>query len=172
MKSTQVLSLTGYTQMALFAGVEMTFAQIVIPGMGTSAAWKVLIYVVYIGILVNLAGAAGSLSMVTTMSDMNWRVHALMAQNDNSLPAQLAKGNKIPENYFLEASSSLLMRDFGMPRRILIMGFAMGICFLLGCASIFLSIVMWVWLTMGAGFAAPLLIMPVITAWFTYNVVL
>lgn len=87
--------------MALFAGVEMTFVQMINPGPGEmSSAQKSLLMVSYVSILINLVGAAGSLSMVTTANGM---------RNNGKLRDRLLITGALMGFYFMLGCISILI---------------------------------------------------------------
>lgn len=133
--------------MALFAGVQISLAQVILRKEEpvASVAWHALRFFTYTTIVVALGGTALSLSLVKLCTELPIRAKDLLVLEPNSVPAGLARGRLLPKSLLMDDNK--LLEAFGMPRVYIWLDWVTAFLFMICLVLIFISIGLWVWLT-------------------------
>jgi hypothetical protein len=136
--------LKNFLQTALFAGVLISLAQLLVGSDATSPAWRTLRFFTYSSIVVNLSGTTLALVLIKMCSELDYRARCMVISNPSSLPARVARDG-LPRHLLL--SRYRLLEEFGMPRGYKMLDAGAAFWVLSGNIFTFVSVMMWIWLS-------------------------
>ncbi|KIM22141.1 hypothetical protein M408DRAFT_292928 [Serendipita vermifera MAFF 305830] len=129
---------------ALFAGALLSLAQLVAQEDARTLPWQTIRFFTYTAISINLTGTTLALVLIKMCSDLESTAQQMVVSIPSSLPARIARGEKLPRHLIMNHYK--LLEEFGMSPGYKALDFGAAIWITSGNVSTFVSVIMWVWL--------------------------
>jgi hypothetical protein len=144
-------------QAALFAGILMSLAQMVLNTDNSSAAWETLRFFVYSAISSNLVAAGCCLWTIYALSDLPYKAQKLAMSDKQSWAYRAGSG----ESFGNEISHPrILLKDFGADDYWL-QSFGAACWYILGLLLTLLALITWMWVSQSTAVAAAVTVMTI-----------
>jgi hypothetical protein len=154
-------------QAALFAGILMSLAQMVLNTDNSSAAWETLRFFVYSAISSNLVAAGCCLWTIYALSDLPYKAQKLAMTDKQSWAYRAGTG----ESFGNEISHPrVLLKDFGADDYWW-QAFGAALWYMLGLLLTFLALITWMWTSQSTAVAAAVTVMTIPgVVWLVYPI--